>query len=63
MNLKLALLLEAWGREFDAQVRRDRARHAQLVGEHVADQPRHVPGRPALGRLRTEKERTSKTSG
>src|SRR3546814_30988 len=33
--------------EFDAQIGRDRARHPELVGEHVADQPRDIPWRPA----------------
>ena len=35
----------------EAQVRGDRARHSQLVGEHVANQPRAVPGRPALRKI------------
>jgi len=34
--------------EIETQVRRDRAGHAQLVREHVADQLCHVPRRPAL---------------
>ncbi len=33
--------------KFDAEVGRDRTGHPQLIGEHVADQARDVPRRPA----------------